>query len=182
MNTLSQPQFPGAGWTVATKLSEWRPCLLAAQCQSGIRQQRRGHICGDPSGYWEVASVFTVRQETEALRWWLVARRHTGQGHGLAWSALSGALGSVPRLSFSGSILSSRFQLLRCIQPFFFPRPQSSWGMGSIHAALGENAPVPGAKGCLPGEGAKVTVWGNCPHPETGNLYWEAGSQSGGKI
>ena len=138
MNTLSQPQFPGAGWTPATKLSEWRPCLLAAQCQSGVRQQRRGHICGDPSGRWEVASVFTVRQETEALRWWLVARRHTGQGHGLAWSALSGALGSVPRLSFSGSILSSRFQLLKCIQPFFSLGHRAPGGWDAFTRLLGK--------------------------------------------
>ena len=39
-----------------------------------------------------MASVFTVRQETEALRWWLVARRHTGRGDGLAWSAFPEAV------------------------------------------------------------------------------------------
>ena len=57
---------------------------------------------------------------------------------------------------------------------FSSPGPQSSWGTGRIRVALGDSAPAPGVKGTLPGEGARVTVWGGCPHAETGDAYWEA--------
>ena len=58
---------------MATKLSEWPAMSVSCVVPGWDQAAEEGTRCGDPSGHWEVASVFTVRQETEALRAWLVA-------------------------------------------------------------------------------------------------------------